>query len=989
MTSRLRLLGTPTLLSDGLPVVFPRRKAMALLAYLAVTGGRHHRESLATMLWPESSGSSAHSALRNLLWLLRTTPISRLLRSDRNVVELVEGDELTVDVTLFRRLTSGCPSRSHLPDAVCPECAPLLGEAVDLWGGAFMSGYVAANSAPFDDWQLTEGEALKRERSDALRRLSEHHRSTGDWARSALYARAWLDTEPLCESASRQLMQALFACGRRSEALRAYDECVQRLRDELDLEPEDATRDLADQVRSTRIASTSTGEKRPNRLPPPPARLLGRRDLADRVERVLLGGSAQAVCLVGLGGVGKTALALHVAQRVENRLAQGAAFVPFDSTNLAVSPTAAIQDALGLSLDGGAHAAPESALAEALRDHEMLLVLDGVEGRLEEVSPLVAALRAAAGVRVLVTSRIEMSEASVVSVPIYGLGCPPDDALPGTLGSYDAVRLLRMEAERHGLVVEASEEERRGMARLARLLEGSPLGLEMAAGWRSVLAWDSIADRVSENLEFLVHRDRGVAPKHRALVALFDHAWSSLAADERIALRRLGVFRGEFTIHAAADIAETNPGALATLVSRCLLMRTGADRYRMHELLRRFAARKLSQESSDATRVQDRYVSYYMDAAARWLEDVKGPDQFSALVRLERELENVRIAFEEAASAGLTDRLREACEGLLIYYTMRTRLVEGESLFSEAMRAYREHDDRDPIVDGFLSVVAGWFASWDRADVAKRRRIDGMALLPEAEPRDPLHAMANAVYAYASLGDEIDRNLERLRGTIAFYEKTGDTWGVAFALEACGAVEARRDGPAAERYIERSIRLRREIGDRWGEGPATFRLASLAESRGDLALALSLYETAQRLNEPYTRNAFGVISAILGRARATRKLGDVGGGRRLAEEALRLSRGSGYRFQIGRSLLELARAAHAEGDVRRAKSHTEEAFDLLASLRGRDVQADCATELVRIALDEGDPGSAERWLREARALQPDRDDLAELDARARRFRCSE
>jgi len=959
---------------------------MALLAYLAVTGGRHHRESLATLLWPESACSSAQSALRNLLWFLRTTPVASVLRSDRNTVELEAGGELTVDANQFRALVARCPSRSHRPDAVCAECAPLLEEAVGLWQGAFMSGYVAAHSAQFDDWQVTEGEALHRERCDALRRLTDHHRATGDWAASARHARDWLDEDPLSEAACRRLMHSLHACGRRSEALQVFEECARRLQSELGVEPEGSTTDLADRIRREKTASIPTGDRRSSRLPPGPPRIIGRGEVSGHVERLLTDGAAQAVCLVGLGGTGKTALALHVAGRIENRFAQGAAFVALDSPGASAFPAAAIRDVLGLSSDAGANLPDESLLADGLRGHEILLVLDGVEERLSEVSALVGALRASAGVRVLLTSRIEMEDSGVVTVPIHGLECPPPDAPLASVAGFDAVRLLRMTAEQHGLVLVMDDDELRGMARLARLLDGSPLGLEMAAGWRSILTWDSVADRVCEGLGFLVHRDRSVAPKHRTLAALFEHAWSSLAGEERAALRRLSVFRGEFTIQAAEDVAETNPGALATLVGRCLLIRSGPDRFRMHELLRQFAAKRLTDESSDEARARARHMSYYTAAVRRWQEDLKGPDQFPTLLRMEGELENVRVAFAAAASAGLADQLRDACEGLFIYYTMRTRLVDGESLFAGALHAYREHAKRDPIVEGFLSIVAGWFASWDRTDIATARRTEGLALLPDAEPQDRLHALANVVYAYACFGRERERNLERLARTIAFFEKAGDPWGVASTLDACGAVEERWNEAASQRFVERSIQLYREIADSWSEGPATFRLARLSESRGDFSLALSQYEEAQRLNEAYTSHAFGVVSALLGRARATRKLGDARGCRALAEEALQLGRKTGYRFQIARSLLELARASRMERDFEGARRRAEEAFALLARLRWRDLQAECAGELVRIAIDEEDPGSAERWLQEVRLLEPHGADLPTLKAELEKLR---
>ncbi|MFC2077867.1 BTAD domain-containing putative transcriptional regulator [Candidatus Bipolaricaulota bacterium] len=986
MTSSLRLFGTPVLRCDGTPVRFQRRKAMALLAYLAVTRSPHHRESLATMLWPESRTVSAHSALRNLLWCLRTTPISEFLHSDRSTVELRERDALSVDVNRFRDLTGTCPSKSHGPESACAACAPQLGEAVGFWKGPFMSGYIVANSSQFDDWQFIEGEALKRELSEALDRMIEYHDSIEDWTASAQHARTWLRVDDLNESAYRSLIRALSAQGKRSEALQVFNECIRTLDERLSLAPETETVALAESLRRPKGEATPLPRDRRSRLPHPTERIIGRGEVTEQVEDLLLGGSTQAVNLVGLGGAGKTTLALRVGHRIEGRLAQGAAFVPLD-TLLDEAPVAsAIQTALGLPSAGSADASPEVRIADLLRDHELLLILDGAERFVPQALRLIEALRSSPAVRILATSRTEMSTAGVVSVPVHGLDCPPSDATQEHLLDYAAVRLLRVTAERHGVSHELDAAELEDMSRLARTLDGSPLGLEMAAGWRSILPWKAIADRVSENLSFLAHRDMDVAPKHRTLIAIFDQSWALLSNDGQAALRGLSVFRGPFTAQAAEHVADTHPSPLATLVNRCLLIRVGPDHYRMHELLRQFASKKLEESEDAAEQVRARHIEYYTAAVSEWLEDLKGSEQFPTLLRMEREIENIRVAFQSAATWGASAQVRAACEGLLSYYTMRTLLSEGESVFAAASSAYREHEGGDPIVEAFLRIVAGWFASWDRPVVAAKRRAEGMELLPKAAPTDRLHAMSNVIYAYSSFGKEHDENLERLEQSIAFYRSIRDPWGEASALEASGAVERYANEAKSEEFIQRSLRLRREIGDLWSEGPAIFRLAQLAEARGNNELALTRYQEALRLNEPYTRDAFGVISVLLAQARVTGKLGDTKRSLKLAEQALALSRETGYKFQIGRSLIEMARAHRAAGETAPAKALLEESFAALAHIGWHDLQACSARLLAEIAAEESDVGSAERWLHEAKDLDPDHEETQSLATRVAELR---
>ena len=985
MRSQLRLLGVPVLECNGEPTHVPRRKALALLAYLAVTGGRHQRESLATTLWPESRAEPAHAALRNLLWCLRKTPVSSVLHSNRSAVWIEKSNILTVDANRFRDLTRSCPSKAHGSDAACAVCEPLLAEAVRLWNGPFMSGFGVANSILFEDWQFAEGAALQNELSQTLDRLVEYYTPIEDWEAVERCARQWLQIDELNEAAYRALMRCYSAKGNRSEALRTYEQCRRTLKDSLGVSPEEATIDLAETIRMPKRNEPRSAATRASRLPPVRGRIIGREEIAERVERLLLG-STRAVSLVGLGGVGKTSVALHVARRLEDRFAQGAALIALDSLHGGIPLASAVRAALSLAMDRPSDASPEERIADALQNHQLLIILDGAETFAAQTLRLVELLTRAPGVRVLITSRIEVNAPDIVSVPLLGLACPPANEQAEHLPEYPATRLLRISSERHGVPPSGNAADLHDMSDLARLLEGTPLALEMAAGWRSVLTWKEIGERVRSNLDFLVHRDTNVSPRHRTLAATFDQSWDLLTADGRAALARMSVFRGPFTIRAAEHVAGTHAGALATLTSRCLLIRVGPNHYRMHELLRQFAEQKLAELESTAEHARSRHIAHYAAAVAEWFENLTGANQYSTLLTMEQEIENVRFAFQSAAANGDSARIREAGEGLFAYYTMRTLLPEGESVFAAASLAYREHADRDAVVDAFLRIAAGWFASWDWPDLAAQRRAEGIALLPKIAPTDRFHALASIVYANACFGAEHDENLLRLRQCLVYFRNEGDRIGEADALEACAALEHPVNAERSEELYKQCVQLRREIGDACGEGVTTFSLAQLAEERGDLELALSRYEAAERLNAPYTKDAFGVISILLARSRVNGRLGDAEASLHLAQQALVQSRGYGHRFQIGRSLTELARATRAVGDNTSARELLEESFDLLAPTRFHDLQARNARMLAEIALDKADVGAAERWLEEAVDLDPDNDDIPALETRVLEIR---
>jgi DNA-binding SARP family transcriptional activator len=184
-----------------------RRKAFALLSYLAVTNRSQRRETLATFFWPESDASLAFSYLRRDLAVINKTFGPGWLDADRDQVTLIEREELQIDVLRFRALLDQCNGHGHPADEGCPRCIPLLSEAAALYRGDFMMGFSLPDSRAFDDWQLFEQEALRHDLARVLGTLVEQHSDQGEYEESISYARRWLQVAPWDESAHRQLIQ--------------------------------------------------------------------------------------------------------------------------------------------------------------------------------------------------------------------------------------------------------------------------------------------------------------------------------------------------------------------------------------------------------------------------------------------------------------------------------------------------------------------------------------------------------------------------------------------------------------------------------------------------------------------------------------------------------------------------------------------------------------------------------------------------------------
>ena len=966
----LRLFGTPRLDVDGRPAQLGRRKAMALLSYLAVTRSRHHRETLATLLWPESGPEAAYSALRNVLWILRQTPLSRLLRTDRSTVELVEDDSLWSDVQRFRDLTVGCATGVHAATEACPDCVSALEEAVSLFEGPFMQGFMVTNAEGFDDWQFAEREALQRELTETLDRLTAFHTDAEDWTAVTTFARRWLRADRLNEACYRRLMFALSALGRRGEALRCYEECERILEAELGLAPEAATSDLADSIRHAEPKSEGrpTVPRRTN-LPAALTPFVGREEIIGRVAGLLRGDDTRLVTLVGLGGIGKTSLAVQIGRALVDEMEHGVFLVPLGTADEDEVVASAIAQALGLSLsrDKGARLALE--LEDYLKERRILLILDEVEGAVTIDSLLPSLLSGAPRVRCLVTARVPLNVSGETVVSLHGLDYPPEDAPDESLGGYDAIHLLRVAERRVESASTNRKAELRAMARVARLLEGFPLGLEMAGAWRGVFSWREIGDRIASNLDFLVHTHRDVPARHRNLRAVYEQAWGLLSHEERGALARLAIFQGGFTIGAAEETAGCSPAVLATLAKRSLIRRVAPERYQVHQLLRQFSLENLRKGVGGFDEVSERHSVYYLELVERSFEKLKGPDQLATLRELQRELANIGAAWLWAAKAGRAELLRRAGHGLFFYFDIRAHFDQGARTFHEAI----EHFDRHvgPAAAGFLHVAYGWFTHFTAEAEPRQWIAEGLALLDDSEPFTLDHALANVIACYAGALGSLEEVRERLGRSLEYYRATADKWGEALTTDALASAEFRVDASEGERLAEESLRLRKEIGDHWGEALNLATLGRFAESRGKWDLAKVRYHQSQRLSARIAEDLFMAISAQLARARIAGRQGEYAEGGRLAAEGLQLAKQASSRLLVARALIELGCLARGEGELPSATERLGEAFSLLEGTPWWMDAAQCARLLGQVAKASGDEEEERRWRQEARTLDPE------------------
>lgn len=360
----LFLLGAPRVLLDGAPVAFDTRKAIALLAYLAVTGQPQQRDALAALLWPDADQSHARGALRRTLSVvhaaLRRTPH---LRIEREQVAIdFDAPGVTCDVRSFLHLAAGCMDHAAggPQPAGCASCRERLEQAAAVYADHFMTGFSLRDSAGYDDWQFFQGEELRRTLGHVLEQLVACHSAAHNWQPAIAYARRRLALDTLHEPAHRQLMLLFAWSNGRAAALRQYQECQRILEEELGVPPLAETTQLYQAVLNhqpppppERVAERMTQQAQPPpqtaapaaspKVEPPSEPLIGRerqwQGLAAAYAAVTESGAGHLVVIEGEAGAGKTRLAQGFLAHVRREGGATAAAVCYPGEeNLAYAP---------------------------------------------------------------------------------------------------------------------------------------------------------------------------------------------------------------------------------------------------------------------------------------------------------------------------------------------------------------------------------------------------------------------------------------------------------------------------------------------------------------------------------------------------------------------------------------------------------------------------------------------------------------------------
>jgi predicted ATPase/DNA-binding SARP family transcriptional activator len=927
----IALLGSFQVRLNEEPVTqFEYDKVRALLAYLAVEAASpQRRDTLTGLLWPDQTDRAARHSLSQALLTLRQAlgdvgGALPFVLAERTEVGLNPAAEIRLDVAEFEALLADCAAHAHAHAVTCTPCMERRRRAAALYRGDFLKGLAVGDSLAFEEWMTVQRERLHRLALEALYELASYHEGRGELDQAQAYARRQVEMEPWREEAHRQLMRLLAHSGQRSAALAQYAACRRVLAEELGVEPSAETARLHDRIRGA-------GEAPRRNLPFQPTPFLGRQAEVAEIAGMLAHPDCRALTILGPGGMGKTRLALQVAETLADRFLDGVYFVPLAALESAHQLVTGLADALGFSFQRTGD--PQAQLLDYLRGKEMLLVLDNFE-HLQEGAGLVAeVLKTAPEVKATITSRVRLNLSWEWTFELEGLAVPGAAApvRPDGLEAYSAVQLFVNSARRVRRDFSLVPAEAPAVGRICRLVEGMPLALELAAAWARVATVQEIADEIERGLDLLATSASDVPARHRSMRAVLDHSWRLLSPVEQEAFCNLSVFRGGFSREAAGQVAGASLAALAALVDQSLVRRYPSGRYDMHELSRQYAAEKRAEVPGEKEKLLDRHSAYYVAFLQGVQEPLQGKHREKALAEIDREIENVRLAWRWLVSQERTAGIEKCVETLFLFYDLRGWLKEGEEAFrvaAERLAGTERAPERELLLARLMARQARFCSQL--ADYEKVKQLFQTSL-PIVHR---FNARSEIAFSLVQLG-EVDARMgasapaaQRLRESLAIYEELGDKKGIAGTLNSLGAaIHNQGEYLTAKGYHEKSLGIFREIDDRWGIAASLYKL-------GAVAFALGEYQAAQRNHR----------------------------------ESLAMSRELGDRWGVSASLNHLGIVLLVVGEYAEAERCFQESLALRQEFGNRWGAAATLNNLGQIAFLQGEYGEARRRYRESLAI---------------------
>jgi predicted ATPase/DNA-binding CsgD family transcriptional regulator/Tfp pilus assembly protein PilF len=636
--------------------------------------------------------------------------------------------------------------------------------------------------------------------------------------------------------------------------------------------------------------------------------------------------------LTGVGGSGKTRLALEVARDLVETYPDGTWLVQLAPLSEEVLVPKAVAEALKVPERPG-EPLPDT-LSEVLRDRQLLLILDNCEHLIEAIARLVdLLLDSCPRLRILATSREGLGVEGEIRWVVPSLSVPEQGRRTLSseeLEAYESVRLFVERARGRDPSLSLSPHNALAVADICKRLEGIPLAIELAAARVGTVSVEQISERLTNSLKLLRGGSKTQTPKQRTLKGTLDWSHELLSEDEKKLFGRLSVFAGGWTLEAVEAVGagegvveEDILDVLSGLAEKSLVVaesigERGTVRYRLLEPIRQYAREKL-EEGGEGEEVLRRHATFFLALAEEAQPRLRTPEDREWLERLEREHDNLRAALSWALERGETELALRLGGTLGTFWHARGHLDEGRKWLEAALAK----DDRASVVARLKALEALFWLTFEQWDLDRAEAVahEGLKLSEKAEAGASRAASFRTMLAGPTwVGGDYERAKELLEESLALSRKADDKVGIAEALLQLGSATAYQgDRARAKEIYEEGIAVCREVG-------YTSRLPDFLFSLGYQLMLEGDYERGAALNE----------------------------------EAAALLRERGYKSGLHYALDNLGWAALLQGDHERAKTSYQESLTLCKELGDKMIASE---SLEGLACSSAAQGKGERAAR--------------------------
>ena len=674
---------------------------------------------------------------------------------------------------------------------------------------------------------------------------------------------------------------------------------------------------------------------------------IGRTEEITAIGKLLEDPACRLLTITGLGGIGKTRLAIESALKSVEYFAQGAYFISLQSLRTGESLSQAIVDALPFSLSGGE--TPQTQLLNYLQDKEILLVMDNFEQLLsrthiagEEIKEdsatlLNGILQETVGPKLLITSREILNLQSEWVYAIEGM-VYPRSAQVENIESYSAVQLFveRAQRIRQGFLL---RDEQENVVKICQLVEGMPLGLELLASWIKSLECAEIVEELHQNLNLLATSLRDIPDRHQNMRAVFNHSWKLLGQDEQATFKRLSVFRGGFQRAAAEEVAGATLPILSKLSDKSLLRKDASGRYQIHELLRQYGEEQLHRSVEESIITHDSHSVFYANFLNAKLNEILVGKQLEASAGISAELENVRAAWHWAVEHAKVEEIHKSVGALLYLFQYQSRYYEGVNLYQDAIRCL-ESISSEKMKDLTLAELLdaqGWLylrlGQLDQArEVLEKSLViyEHLAIPPAprmgTEPRTALGVLANILGDYdkaTSLGDE----------AYQLSEAQANKWNMMFALYVLtNASLAKGDILEAREYAQRAYSLAIDVNDSWFRAFILNDLGSTSITLGEHARAQEYFQASYSIRKEFN-DPGGMAEALTHLGKISVLQEEYAEARKSFQESLSMYREINDRGGVATAMEGLGVIAREYGDFQSAGKFFQNAIQIATEIQ--------------------------------------------------------